>query len=149
MLNGLAASPSDRLLYDERIQRAATLIAMILTFAAIALLLWTSSSQFAETWRLTGYFADFLAQAREGAVITLATAVGLTLILSVRRHVSPKIWVALLSIFVLADLFPRVRGLTPRIDASYYDPPPVATQLRGARVYNDADWRLMLLGAGG
>src|SRR5207245_10220610 len=53
----------------------------------------------------------------------------------------------LLALFVLADLAPRIRGLTPRIDASYYDPPAAAQGLRGARLYNDADWRLILLGA--
>jgi hypothetical protein len=52
-----------------------------------------------------------------------------------------------MALFVLADLGPRVRGLTPRIDAAYYDPPAAAAGLRGARVYNDADWRLTLLGA--
>lgn len=147
MLIVFAAITADRLLEDEKLRRTATGVAFLVVIAAIGSLIWVSSPQFATTWRLTGYFGDYLMYAREGAVITIATALALTLILGARRFLSPRIWIALLALFVLADLMPRTRGLTPRIDASYYEPPPAAEGLRGARVYNDADWRMTLLGA--
>src|SRR6202007_102737 len=83
---------------------------------------------------------DLIARARLGAVTTMITLVVLILLLDRRAPL-----VAFL-LFLLVDLGLRIRGLTPRIDASYYDPPPGAAPLRGARLYNDADWRLMLVG---
>src|SRR5262249_38192013 len=96
------------------------------------------------TWHLTGYFDDTLREARSGALTTLATAVALALILVFRER--PRLALPLLGAFVLADLAPRVYGLAPRIDRSFYDPPPIASKIpRGARLYNDAAWRVALL----
>jgi hypothetical protein len=137
-----ASIAADRLLEDERLRQMAMRTALVVAIAAVGSLLWVDSPLFAKTWQLTGYFGDFLEQARSGAIVTVTTALILTLLLAARR-LPP----ALLVLFVLADLGPRIKGLTPRIDASYYDPPSAAMGLRGARVYNDADWRLVLLGA--
>ena len=142
MLIVFASIAADQLLDDERLRLTAMRIALVVAIAAVVSLLWISSPLFAKTWQLTGYFGDFLDQARSGAVVTIITALVLVLLLAARR---PP--VALLALFVLADLAPRIPGLTPRIEAAYYDPPAAAIGLRGARVYNDADWRLALLGA--
>jgi len=137
-----ASIAADQLLDDERLREVAMRIALVVAMGAVASLLWVYSPLFAKTWGLTGYFGDFLEQARSGAIVTTITALALVLLLAARR---PPL--ALLVLLVLADLAPRIKGLTPRIDAAYYDPPAAAIGLRGARVYNDADWRLALLGA--
>ena len=121
------------------LRRTAAAVAAVVAIAAIISLL----LPFAKIWQLTGYYGDYLEQARTGAIVMIATAIALVFLLAARRP-PPA---ALMALFVLADLGPRVRGLTPRIDAAYYDPPAAAVGLRGARVYNDADWRLTLLGA--
>ena len=123
----------------EELRRAAALVAAFVAVAGIASLF----LPFAKMWQLTGYYGDYLEQARTGAIVTIITAVALSILLAARRSL-PAV---LMALFVIADLGPRIRGLTPRIDAWYYDPPAAAAGLRGARVYNDADWRLALLGA--
>jgi hypothetical protein len=140
-----ASIAADQLLNDEALRVTATLVALVVIILAVASLYWTAPDRFAQIWRLSGYIGDLLHQARYGAVMTVATATALTLILGARRSLSPATWLSLLGLFVLADLAPRIRGLTPRIDRSYFDPPEVALALRGARVYNDAEWRLALL----
>src|SRR2546423_1922291 len=113
---------------------AAAISAAVAVASAVTLLL-----PFARLWRISGYYGDLLAQWRSGAVVTIGIAAVLALLLAVRRL--PLAWIALV---VIADLAPRVPGLKPTIDRSYYDPPPIARALeRGARIYNDADWQLM------
>ena len=136
-----ASITADQLFDDERLRRTARIVALCVFGAALLSFLWIESPLFAQTWHLTGYYGDFVARARLGAVITMITAVLLAILLAARR--AP---LAVFLLFLIADLGLRIRGLTPRIDASYYDPPPIAASLRGARLYNDADWRLMLLG---
>ncbi len=144
-LTVFAAVVADQIADDESLRRTATVIAFCVTLAAVAWFIWLTPAHFAAMWRLSGYFGDLFAQARSAAAITIGTGAVLFLILGARRFLSPPLWMAMLALFVLADLAPRIGGLTPAIDGSYFDPPPVAPALRDARVYNDADWRLALL----
>jgi hypothetical protein len=136
MLTVFAAMVLDRL---PEVRGTAAAISAIVAMAAAGSL----ALPFARIWHLSGYYADYLAEARSGAMVTVGTATALALLLAVRR-----LPLGLLALVVIADLGPRIPGLKPTIDASYYDPPPIARGLRGARVYNDADWRLMLLPSG-
>jgi hypothetical protein len=136
MLTLFAAMVFDRL--PEARGTAAAISAIVAVAAAASLLL-----PFARLWNLTGYYADYLAEARAGAIVTIGIASALALLLAVRG-----LPLALLALIVIADLGPRVPRLKPTVDRSYYDPPPVARGMRGARVYNDADWRLLLLPTG-
>jgi len=137
-----ASIAADQVLDDDRLRRAALVTAICIAAAALLSLLWIESPLFAPAWHLTGYYADIVARARNGAIVTIVTAAVLAVLLAVRRV--PQL---LFLLFLLGDLGLRIRGLTPRIDAAYYDPPPIAASLRGARVYNDADWRMLFLGA--
>lgn len=136
---------ADQLVDDDTLRRTAAVVALAVTLGAIAWLVWLTPSHFASMWRLSGFYGDLFAEARAAATISVATAAVLFLILGARRLLSTPVWIGVLALFVIADLAPRVAGLTPVIDASYFDPPPVARTLAGARVYNDADWRLALL----
>jgi len=117
-----ASIVADRIFDDGALRRIAAMVAACVVIAALV--------SFA--------FVPAIPAARNGAVATIATALMLTLLLAFGR---PPL--AAFVLFLLVDLGLRVRGLTPRIDASYYDPPPLAAQLRGGRVFNDAEWRLM------
>jgi Bacterial membrane protein YfhO len=68
----------------------------------------------------------------------LAMAAALALILFLRG----RLQLVLLAAFVLVDLVPRVYGIAPRVDASYYTqrPPAAAGLAPRSRIYNDADW---------
>ena len=125
------------MVFDQlpELRGTAAVVAGIVAIAAAGSLL----IPIASTWHLSGYVADYVREARVGAVVTIVTAAVLAILLAVRR-----VPLAVLALFVAADLGPRVEGLKPTVDKSFYDPPPIAQGLRGARVYNDADWRFML-----
>ena len=139
-----AAIAADRFLEDARFRRTTFFVALGLALFAAGTLAFACSPLFARTWHLTGYYQDIVREARAGALTTVATAAALTLILFFRER--PRVALPLLGAFVIADLGSRVFGLAPRIDRSFYDPPPIARALPpGARIYNDADWRIALL----
>ena len=115
-----ASIVADRIFDDDKLRQTAAIVAGAVAIAALASLAFVPDP------------------GRSGAVVTIVTAAILALLLATRRP--PLVAFAL---FLFIDLGLRVRGLTPRVDASYYDPPPLAAQLRGGRVFNDAEWRLM------
>ena len=116
-----ASIVADRIFDDERLRRTAAVVAGCVAIAAMASL------------------AFVPAAGHGGAVVTISTALLAALMLAAGR--TPLVAFAL---FLLIDLGLRVRGLTPRIEDSYYDPPPLAAQVRAGRVFNDADWRLLM-----
>lgn len=129
-----AAVAADRFLTDAAFRRTTFRASLaFIALAAIALALaYTREAP-----------PDVLAQTRLGALMTLATAVALSLILLARER--PRAIVVLLALFTLADLIPRGRAVAPRIDDGWYAPPPIAHSIPlGARVYNDADWEMAL-----
>jgi hypothetical protein len=138
-----AAIAADRFLNDAAFRRTTFFVSIGISALAAGSLAFAWSPLFARAWHLRGYYDDILREARDGALSTLATAVGLTLILVFRER--PRLAVPLLGAFVLADLAPRTYGVAPRIDADFYDPPAIARTIPpGSRLYNDAAWQLEL-----
>ena len=139
----LAAIAADRFLDDARFRITTFRVSLAASVVAAGALAFAWSPLFARAWHLGGYFDDIVREARIGGLTTLATAATLVLILLFRER--PRLVLPLLGAFVLADLAPRMYGLAPRIGRAYYDPPPIASKIpRGARIYNDAAWRVML-----
>lgn len=69
----------------------------------------------------------------------------LLLLLAALPRVRRPLWLALAALFVVADLTPLIRELTPRSDRSIYEYTPVAAQklaqVRGPfRIFHEADW---------
>jgi hypothetical protein len=144
MLIVFAAIAADRFLVDASFRRTTLLVSVGFIFVAAGALAFAYSPLFPRVWHLTGYFEDLLREAREGGMTTLMTASALALILLLRER--PRIALPLLCAFVLADLGPRGYGLAPRIDGHFYDAPAIASKIPpGARLYNDAAWRVMML----
>ena len=139
-----AAVAADRFLDDAAFRRTTLHASLALVALAAAALAFAYTPLFARAWHLTGYYDDILREARSGGLTTLATAAALALILVFRER--PRVALPLLGALVLADLGPRVYGVAPRIDRHYYDPPAIARAIpRGARLYNDATWRVALM----
>ncbi len=139
-----AAIGADRFLREARFRKTAHIVSLTLVAFAAAALAFAWSPLFARTWHLSGYVEDILREARHGALTTLGTAIALALILFFRER--PAVVMPLLALFLITDLGGRTYGLAPRIDRHFYDAPPIARTLPpGARIYNDADWRLALL----
>ena len=144
MLIVFAAIAADRFLVDAAFRRTTLFVSVALVFEAAGSLAFTYSPFFPRVWHLTGYFEDVLREARAGGMTTLLTASALALILLLRER--PRIALPLLGLFVLADLGPRGYGLAPRIDRHFYDAPAIASRIpAGARLYNDAAWRVAML----
>ncbi len=139
-----AASAADHFLRDAHFRRITFFVTVALAGVEACALAFVYSPFFARVFDLSGYFEDILREARAGAMTTLAISVALSLILVFRDQ--PRLVIPLLGAFVLVDLGPRVYGLAPRIDRRFYEPPLIAREVPpGARIYNDADWRLRLL----
>jgi hypothetical protein len=128
-----ACAAAERFLDDDAFRRATLFAAIALTVAAGISL------------TLSGRVPpEVVAEARTGALKTVLGAVALTLILALRGRL--RLCVALLALFTVVDLGSRVTAVAPRIDRSYYDPPPLARSIPPcSRIFNEADWRLTLL----
>ena len=141
-----AAVAADRFLADSTFRKTTFIVSIGLASIALASLAFAYSPLFARVWNLTGYYADITSEARAGAATMVFTAVALVLILTLRDR--PRLCVLLLAVFILIDLGSRVRTVAPRVDGTFYDPPPLARMLmreRGpVRIFNDVDWQVFL-----
>ena len=139
-----AAIAADVFLRDPTFRRTTFRVSIPIVVFHVCVLAFSYSPLFARVWKLSGYYADIVREARSGAMTMLAASVALVLILTLRERL--RVAVPLLGLFVVADLGPRGYGLAPRVDRSFYDAPAIARMLPPeARIYNDADWRLVLL----
>ena len=120
---------------DGKVLRTAMIVAGSISAIAIFVYAFANGWMFRAIWRESNDL--FLAASRRGWLLSAAMSLVLFGILFVRRRI------VLLSIFVLFDLGSHVKGLAPRIERGYYDPPPaakvIATDPRPIRIYNDAD----------
>jgi hypothetical protein len=138
------AITADRFLEDAAVRRTTFRVSIVLMIVAGGSLLFAYSPLFARVWHPAGPDVD--AHARLGALHMLLTAAALVLILTLREN--RRIGFALLALFVLADLLPRVSEVAPRVEDAFYGPPQITRTLPPhSRVYNDADWEI-LLGSG-
>lgn len=120
---------------DRRVRIAAMITAAITTAIALAFALFGPMPANEELRAIARSDWSF-AVLRGGALLLL-----LATITRVRR----PLWLALAALFVVADLTPLIRELTPRADRSLFEYTPVAAQklsrIRGPfRIFHEADW---------
>jgi hypothetical protein len=144
LLTIFAAIAADEFLRDAAFRRTTFIVSIILAAFAAAVLAFAASAAFAYVWGPNRDMAQIAIEARDGAVASLVTAIGLVLILALRNRL--RLCLALLWIFTLADLGSRVRVVAPRLDESLYTPPrlarALATEPQPVRIFNDASWEL-------
>jgi hypothetical protein len=146
VLTVFAAIAADEFLRDAAFRRTTFIVSIILAALAAAVLAFASSPLFTYVWGPNSDMAQIAIEAHAGALTALVTAIGLVLILALRNRLA--LCLALLSLFVLADLGSRVRTIAPRIEESLYTPPrlarALATEPQPVRIFNDASWQLFV-----
>jgi hypothetical protein len=139
-----ASIAADRYLADSGFRKTTFVVSIGLAFVAAASLWFAYSPFFVRVWQQASNHADVIAEARAGAVTMVITAVALVLILGLRDR--PMLSMPLLALFILIDLGSRIRTVAPRVDDSFYDPPPLARSLMReggpVRIYSDAEWQV-------
>jgi hypothetical protein len=110
---------------------------LLIVFAAIAADRFLEDARVRRTTHIAAG-ALVAVNAIAGVRIGLAAAIALTLILFLRG----RLLLALLALFVVADLGARMRDTAPRTDSTFYTGRPAIA--RGiaprSRIYNEADW---------
>ena len=147
-----ASQMLDRMLAgDDRIRDAAmgfvlatVIVAMVATL--FALTPWYSTA-FQKIWGLGGGAAlkRMVNLSRDGWIVALARGLVLFGLLWSMRMVKQRLWIALMMVFVLADLFPVVHQINPRMPARFFRGTPEATKRFPAnrepfRIFHEADW---------
>jgi hypothetical protein len=146
-----AAKLFERLLDgDEGVRQAAMGFVLATSIVAAIAAVFTLTPQYAalfgKVWGITGSPArhmvyltrvDWSIAAMRGGILFA--------ILLCLRSVRREIGIALLFVFLLADLLPVVHQLNPRMPASFFREKPVATRqfpkdLEPFRIFHEADW---------
>jgi len=131
-----AATVFQRLLDGDRRVRSAAMMTTGIAMLAAALLARFGPIPANEELRAIARSDWSLAILRGSLLMLLLVA-----ITRVRR----PLWLALAALFVVADLTPRIRELTPRTDRSLYEYTPLAAQKLSRvrapfRIFPEADW---------
>lgn len=147
-----ASQMLQRLLDGDRAVRDAALgfiLATTVVAAVVAVVAFTPlyGTTFSKMWGLVkGAGADkMIAMSRTGWIIAAVRGVVLfALVWSVGRMRRP-VWLALLTLFVAADLGPVVHQLNPRMPSHFFTEPPPALRHFPAdrsrfRIFHEADW---------
>ena len=141
----------DRLLRgDEQVRDAALgfVLATTMVAALIALSGFTPyyGDVFRKVWGLSGGAAKkMVALSHQGWMIAALRGVILFGLLWSVRTIRRPLWLGALTLFVVADLFPVVHQLNPRMPARFFtDPTPAQKQFppnrEAFRVFHEADW---------
>jgi hypothetical protein len=95
-------------------------------------------------WQLGPGGEVALRQSKIAWPVTAGIAAACGVLLWLHGRLTPRIWILLGASILIADLAPRAGGLMPRLPRSYYEPPPLALELRRGegpvRLFNEADW---------
>lgn len=147
LLTVFAAIAANEFLRDAQFRRVTFVTSIVFVVFAAGAFAFAASPAFLGVWGMnTLHIEQLTAESQAGALTSLVTAIGLVLILALRERV--RLCIGLLALFVAADLGSRVRSLAPRLDSSFYTPPPLARALTAlpqpVRIYNDAAWQLLL-----
>jgi hypothetical protein len=147
-----AAQLFDRMLAgDDAVRDAAlgfiaatTIVAAVLAFAAFTPYYETG---FSKVWGLkAGKAATKMVQiSRDGWLIAAARGAILLLLLWSVRKLKRPLWLALMFVFVVADLLPVVHQINPRMPARFFlDEPLTSRRLprdrQNWRIFHEADW---------
>lgn len=147
----LASQLLDRLLDgDDSIRQAAIgfVAATTLVAGVIALSELTPyyDRVFSWIWGLKqGTAGRIIHLSRQGWVIAFARGAILFALLWVFPHLRRRLWIALLALFVIADLAPLSWELSPRMPSRFFTEPPTALRAFPAdrkpfRIFHEADW---------
>jgi len=146
VLTIFAAIAADEFLRHARFRRVVFLTSIVLAVIAAGVWAFACSSMFALFLDPTTVdIEQTLIAARAGALSSFVTSIGLVLILALRNRT--RLCLTLLALFIAVDLGSRIRSVAPRLDGSFYTPPPLAASLRAqpgaVRIYNDAAWKYL------
>ncbi|MFP5245972.1 MAG: YfhO family protein [Thermoanaerobaculia bacterium] len=135
---------------NERVRKAMLAFTVVIAAIAIgiAVFSWTDAyaARFRDFWRIQRGYLAMLPEMLDASRMQWLLAAGRALLLcgllfAFRRSVPRAV---LLGAFVLLDLIPVGLRVTPRIDASFYDPPPTLAQFSGDRdtyrIFHLAEW---------
>jgi len=147
----LASQMLDRMLdNDDAIRQAALGFVAATTLVAALMALAGLTSYYGETfswiWGLKqSTSAKIIAISHRGWVIALARGVLLFTLLWFFPRVRRPLWLALLALFVVADLAPLSRELNPRMPSRFFTQAPPAMRVFPAgrkpfRIFHEADW---------
>ncbi len=147
----LASQMLDRMLdNDDAIRQAALGFVAATTLVAALIALAGLTSYYGETfswiWGLKQTTsAKIIAISYRGWVIALVRGVLLFALLWFFPRVRRPLWLALLALFVVADLAPLSRELNPRMPARFFTKAPPAMRVFPAdrkpfRIFHEADW---------
>ncbi|MBV8518194.1 MAG: hypothetical protein JO197_12410 [Acidobacteria bacterium] len=136
---------------DDALRDAATGFVLATTLVAGILALSGFTHYFGQlftyTWGLgKGAAADRMTSlARTGWIIAFVRGALFIALLRSMRAVRRPLWIALFGIFVVADLFPVVHELNPRMPARFFrEEPPASRALprnrEPFRIFHEADW---------
>lgn len=149
----LAALTADEAWRDRRVRVAAGIVAGVVLLAAVTLTIVASLPSAANLFRAVWLVseadaADFSERFRRSMVQVSAVAAVTTALFLIER-VSISLRAVLLGALVVLDLGSYQQSWLQRIDASYYEPPPLARQLmaekRDIRMYSHADYQRRVL----
>jgi len=145
-----AAAVLDRLLHgDARLRRIAVGVAATVTgvavLATVLSFLPQHRSIFVAFWQMPTVPSDrLLAMSARLWMIEIARGLLLVVILRNVDRIRRAFWFGLLALFMLLDLGPMLLEISPRLDKSFYDDPPIAAHFRpdmdGTRLLPYAQW---------
>lgn len=146
-----AAQQLDRMLAgDDAIREAAMGFVAATTMVAAALALFGFTplygALFTKVWGLKGSGAALMtAMSHKGWLIAAARGAFLFGLLWSLPLLKRRIWLALLAIFLLADVLPVVHELNPRMPSQFFTREPAAMRQFPAdrsqfRIFHEADW---------
>jgi hypothetical protein len=104
------------------------------------------ATAFKQVWGLKGAgAAKMVAMSRNDWVIAAARGGLLFALLWSLRFVKRPVWLVLAALFVVADLWPVVQQLNPRMPSRFFRDPPAAlaqlpAQKNAYRLFHEADW---------
>jgi hypothetical protein len=149
----LAALAADEAWRDRKVRVAAGIVAGIVLLTAATLTIVASLPSAADLFRAAWLVsdadaADFSDRFRRSMIQVTAVAAVTTALFLIER-VSLALRATLLGALVVLDLGSYQQSWIPRIDASYYEPPPLAQRLmaekRDIRMYSHADYQRRVL----
>jgi len=137
----------EQLLDGDRRLRIAALVIAAAVFSVALLIAATSAETFLRFWNFSSspLAAEMAAIAKRDWLLAAARAGALLLLLAVVTRIRKPLWIALASVFVVADLAPLVSETAPVTDASLYKSIPIAAQKLHAipgdfRIFHEAAW---------
>ncbi|HEV7921824.1 MAG TPA: YfhO family protein [Thermoanaerobaculia bacterium] len=141
----------DRIVHGDEGVREGTigfLLAVLLVAVILAVLSWFPiyARGMMKIWGWTpGAALDYMMKVtRIDWIVACARAGALLALLLLIRRIRRPVWVTIVGVLVIADLFYAGNELNPRMPRRFFQPPPVAAQFptnrEPFRIFHEADW---------